>query len=295
VLEPPAVTVILPTRAIRERADCLARAVESIATQSGVRAIPLVVINGPSADPELCRELEADRRLRIARLEAANLPAALRRGRELVDTPWFAELDDDDALLPGGLALRVAALAGSPDCDVVITNGIRRAAAGDTLQVRDPAAVTRDPLRALLDRHWLMPGSYLCRTATVGPQLFDGMPQYLENTFLAVRFATGYRIQFIDVSTIVRHLDTPHSESKSWAYEIGQVEALRCLLTLEMPADVRRRFQRRVADACHSVSGRALAEGFSSQAWSWHLRSLIETGGWRYLPYTRHLVRAWWR
>jgi glycosyltransferase involved in cell wall biosynthesis len=260
--------------------------------QHEVRPIPILVVNGPDRDGELLRALVADERLRVHTRDEADLPAALRAGRELVDTEWFAELDDDDALLPGALAFRLAALEAAPGCDVVITNGIRRAATGDRMQVADAAAVRRDPLRALIARHWLMPGSYLCRSSAVGPELFDGMPKYLENTYLAIRFAKGYRFCFADHPTVVRYLDTPGSESKSRDYVIGQVAALERLLELDLPPDVAAAMRRRVAESCHAVAGRCRAEGAIREAWRWHLRSLSEPRGWRYLPFTWRLLQA---
>ena len=139
-----------------------------------------------------------------------------------------------------------------------------------------------------------MPGSYLCRTEAVGVELFEGMPRYLENTYLAVRLALGYRFLFLDQATLVRHLDTPGSESKSMAYFTGQVAALRRILELDLPADVRGEFRRRIADACHDASDRLLTDRSLAPAWRWHARTLAEPGGWRYLPYTMRLVIAWW-
>jgi len=294
VTDSTAISVILPTRALAERGAGLRRAIESVVGQRGVRAVPLVVINGGDADPALRRQLENDPRCRVFHLERPHLPAALREGRRQVDTPWFATLDDDDEFLPGGLARRLAALAADPTLDLVVSNGIRRSASGDRLQVTDPDPVRRDPLRALLVQHWLMPGSYLARSDRVGIELFDEMPTYLENTYLALRFGLDYRFAYLDEPTMIRHLDTPDSVSKSEAYLHGQFDALRRLLELPLPVDVRDGFRRRVAEVSHSASVRALAGGALRPAWAWHLRSLVARGGWRYLAYTRRLVFPWW-
>ncbi len=291
----PPVAVIMPTRGRPERAGLLRRALGSVMAQEGVQPIPIVVVNGPERDPDLCRELATDTRIRIVYRAEADLPAALRAGREAVDTEWFAELDDDDLLLPGALRYRLDLLSDHPTCDVVVTNALRRGPAGDEVQVVDAGRVRDDPLRALLERHWLLPGSYLCRTSRVGPDLFDGMPRYLENTYLAIRFATGYRFRFADRPTVVWHLDTPWSESKSAAYLLGQVGALERILSLELPSDVRAGWRRHLAGACHEIAGRALMEGDRAAAWRWHLRSLWEPGGWRFIPYTRRLVWPWSR
>lgn len=289
-----AISVILPTRALAERGEALLRAIESVLGQRGVRGVPVVVINGGDADPALRRRLEGDPRCRVFQLERPHLPAAIREGRRRVDTAWFASLDDDDEYLPDGLARRLDALHADPTLDLVVSNGIRRSAGGDRLQVADPDPVRRDPLRALLEQHWLMPGSYLARSERVGVELFDRMPPYLENTYLALRFGLGYRFTFLDEPTMIRHLDTPNSVSKSEAYLHGQLDALRRLLELPLPDDVRAGFRLRVAQVCHSASSRALASRSLIRAWAWHLRSLGAPGGWRYLTYTRRLVFPWW-
>ena len=128
----------MPTRALRERAEVLRRAIDSVLSQAGVRAVPLIVVNGTGRDPGLVEALTADPRLRVLCQEEAGIPAALRAGREVLDTPWFADLDDDDLFLPGALALRVDTLERRPDCCAVITNGYRRSASGtDVLNAPD--------------------------------------------------------------------------------------------------------------------------------------------------------------
>ena len=141
----------------------------------------------------------------------AGLVNALQVGRRLVDTPWFAELDDDDLLLPGALAARVAALVQSDAHDCVVTNGYRRYHGEDTLNISDMKAVERDPIRAFWDLNWLLPGSYLCRTDRVGPDLFDGMPESLECSYIALRLATSYRIKFLQRPTVIWNQHTPDS------------------------------------------------------------------------------------
>ena len=286
------VSVIMPTRALRQRRVLLRRALDSVLAQEAVSVVPLVIINGSDRDAELTRELQADRRLRVVTLEDADLPNALRTGREMVDTNWFAELDDDDVLLPGALAVRVQALEQRPEFDAVVTNGFMRDSAGDTLNISDVFFVERDPLRALLCHNWMLPGAWLCRTHTVGPQVFEGMPRFLENTYLALRLATSCRIKFLDCPTVIWHTDTPLSESKSRAYVVGQAAALRRILELDLPLDVQAQFRSRVSDACNAIARLYLQEGNLKKAWGWHLQSLREPGGWRYFPHTLRLVYA---
>ena len=286
------VSVIMPTRALRQRGALLWRAIESVLAQEGVDVVPIVIINGSERDSELTRELCAHGRLRAAILKDADLPAALCVGRAMVETNWFAELDDDDLLLPGALAARVRALVERPEFDAVVTNGFRRSSAGDTLHIDDVKIVERDPLRAFLRCNWLLPGSWLCRTDAVGVDLFEGMPRFLECTYLALRLATNCRIRFLDFPTVVWHEDTPLSERKSHGYVLGQVDGLRRILELNLPSDVRAGFRTRMRDACHANAMLSLKQGSLKNAWGWHLQSLSKLGGWRYLPYSRRLLYA---
>jgi glycosyltransferase involved in cell wall biosynthesis len=285
------VAVILPTRALSERAPLLERAIESVLAQEGARAVPHVIVNGTQADRALVRSLCADSRLRVTVLGEADLTAALSAGRAAVDAPYFAELDDDDVLLPGALALRLGALEEDRALGAVITNGIRRGGGSDTVHIADVAAVRRDPLRTLARENWLLPGSWLCRADAVSRSIFEGMPKYLECTWLALHFATKCRIRILAEPTVVWNTDTPQAMSRSRDCTLGLVPALARILDVEMPDDVRAAFRRKLSFACHDVADLHWHEGRYGDAWSWHLRSLRQPGGWRHLPFALRLLR----
>jgi glycosyltransferase involved in cell wall biosynthesis len=285
-----AVTVIIPTLGRAERADDLDLAIRSVLDQREVDVRVVVVLNGGHRCPTVERRLLADSEIRVLSLPGGDLPAALRAGRANVDTGFFTALDDDDLLLPGALRRRLLELESHPDCDVVVTNGYLRAGWRDIPLVGPGRDINGNPLEAFLAGNWLLPGSWLCRSSAVSSDLFDGMPRFLECTYLALRFATGMRMRWIDEPTMVYRLDSPLAESRSRAYMEGQAEALRRLLSLDLPPFVRRELRRRISGACHSASERARSEGAVRDAWEWHLRSVLAPGGWRYLPYSRHLL-----
>jgi glycosyltransferase involved in cell wall biosynthesis len=286
------VSVIVPTTAVAHRRALIWRAIDSILDQAGICAVPTIIVNGPARDRDVTRELEADRRLRVHVVEEAGLPNALQVGRRLVDTPWFAELDDDDLLLPGALASRVAALVENDDHDCVVTNGYRRCHGEVTLNVADMNVVARDPVGAFWDRNWLLPGSYLCRTDRVGSDVFDGMPDGFECSHIALRLATSYRIKFLEPPTVIWNADTPDSLSKSREWILSAPRAHERLLALDLPLRARLKLLERITWDFHSASDLYLREGDRRQAWRWHLRSLLRLGGYRYLPYTRRLLWA---
>ena len=289
------VSVIMPTEARSDRAELLGRALASVCSQDGVRALPIVVVNGPAADAALLADLARSRDARLVRLQAADLPAALRAGRSLVQSPYFAELDDDDELLPGALAARVEAMEAHPDVDVVVTRGYIDHGGRRELNVRDLEGFQTDPLRSLLDHNWLAPCAGLFRTETIGTEYFADVPPYLEWTYLGLRLAFERRILFLNRPTWVYRADTPRSLSKGQGYVLQQSVSLERMLALSLPADVRRRFQLRRRSALHAAAGLELGAGRLGAAWRWHLRSLAAAGGWRYALYTRRLIYARWR
>lgn len=288
----PTVSVIMPTLARSARAPLLRRALESVVGQTGVRAVPIVVMNGAERDPGLVAELSRRRDLRRLELREGDLPAALRAGRAAVDTPWFAALDDDDVLLPGALARQLAHARAHPGCDVVVSNGIVRSESGDRPSVENAAGVLRDPLGALAEGTWLSPGGALFRTDAIGPGLFEGMPSFLEWTYLALRTARECHVSFLDEPGFVHHVGRPDSLWGSRECARRLPDALQTVLALDLPPRLRRCFEERLAGAFHGAANEALGRGERRSAWRAHARSLAGRRGWRYLAFTARLLAA---
>lgn len=287
----PAVTIIIPTRGLRERAASLAAAIESALCQCDVRPVVFVVLNGARRDPLVECSLRGDPRITLVVRERASLPGALATGRAMVETPYFTALDDDDLLMPNALSLRLQALERRPECAAVVTNGWRRNGTGDTLQVSPQLDVSADPLRAMLAHNWLLPGSWLCRSDRVGTEVFDAMPDFLECTYLGLRLASEHHIVWLDTPSVIYTVGSPSAESSSRAYVLGQVAALRRIIALPLPGDVRRTLRSRIAAAYHAAADHERAAGALGAAWRWHVTSLVQPSGWRYAPFLRHLVR----
>lgn len=290
------VTVLVPTLARRSRRATIGRALDSIRHQAGVAARALVVVNGAERDPDLVAELRRDPIVDLLEIPGRGIPGAFLAGRARVGTPFFTALDDDDEFLPGALASRIAALESDPALDAVVTNGLVRSASGDLPHRPDFSAVRRDPLRAMVQGNWLLPGSWTCRSSRVGSWLFEAMPEHRECTWIGLQLATKSRVAFLDSPTVVWYSDTPAAAHRSLAYALGQVPAMGRLLDLPLPADVRRYFQAGIREAMHEVAHRLLVvEGNRREAWRWHLRSLRGQGGRRHLLFSRKFLypRAW--
>lgn len=123
------VTVLIPTRS---RPDLLARALRAVWAQTYAGRITVLVIRdgGPEAGDVgiLPRPVHPDRQFLHVVDNTSNpgSSAATRNvGLRLVDDPWVATCDDDDAWLPGRLAVQVADLSSHP----------RAMAAGGSLRV----------------------------------------------------------------------------------------------------------------------------------------------------------------
>jgi len=285
----PDVSIIMPTMACRERAASLVCAIDTVVAQQGARGIPLVVVNGSSAAPEVLEHLRGRADIRLSTLDEASLPRALHAGRVMIDTPYFAVLDDDDELLPGALQNRLEALH-EAGADVVVTSGFLDGFGRRELNIADFHGIEADPLRMLLVRHWLPPCAGLFRTSTVTPEFFEAIPRYREWTYLALRFALRLKIRFAGGATFVYRTDTPDSLSKSRAYCLAGPPAIARMLELDLPADVRAALRVRLAGDLHSASSPELDDGNHRAAWAWHLKSLMQPSGWRYLPFARNLL-----
>lgn len=286
------VSVIMPTLALRQRADSLRAAIASVVSQSGVRAVPLLIVNGDRHDPALVDELSQRADLRLATMARADLPGALRTGRDLVETRCFCELDDDDLLLPGTLVERLALIDSDRHYDVVVCNGIVRGRAGDQLLLPRVDELAADPASSLARVSWLSPGGALFRTSAVPRDLFVDLPRYLEWTSLALRLSRRCRIAFLERAGFVHHSDSADSLWLSRDCTLGLPQAIGRLLDEDLPLGLRHSLERRLAGACHAAARTELDDGQHWAAWRWHLQSLGGRQGWRYLSFTRRMLAA---
>jgi glycosyltransferase involved in cell wall biosynthesis len=285
---PEAVTVIVPTLARTARTTRLLRALSSIRDQEGVRPLALVIVNGPERDVSLVQSITRMKDVRVASIPGAHLGNALQEGRRQVDSPWFAELDDDDILLPGALARGVARLKGS-NATAVVSNGWAEVRGWRRPVIEDVALVASDPLAALQRALWLSPGGAVFRTEAIGPDAFDGLPRFLEWTCLALRLAVAYRLEFTSDPGFVHFEDSDDSLWASAECVLGLPDSIRHLLVRDVPLPLRALFLRRFAAACNSAARLEHARGRLREAWRWHLRC-VAAGGWRYLGFTRRLL-----
>ena len=286
------VTVIIPSTCERARRTLLLRAIGSVRHQLADKHTRiLVVANGPQVDEEVLETIRHIDGVDAIRLVEASVAAAQRWGREMVATPFFGFLDDDDEYLPDAISIRVAAFAADPQADVVVTNGYDRLGAADVLRIRYPDEVRKDPLRALIRENWLASCGGLFRSATIGPEYFDGKTRYFEWTSRAFRLALERRVIFVDHPTF-RIYPTNGSASTSNAYREAEPLVLKEILDLNLPDDLRRAVEEKLGRAYHGLSGHHLSLGNWRAAVANHFASLRYPGGRRYLSFSAKVIVA---
>jgi glycosyltransferase involved in cell wall biosynthesis len=285
------VAVIIPTLATTERGEYLFKAINSVLIQREVKAVPIVIANGYSYDPGILKELTLRKDIKCVYLEKASQPRAIQVGRNLVETPFFSILDDDDLVLPHAMITRLKPMQDDPRTDVVVTNGIIYSQDQPTVNINDFQEISIDPLRTL-DRKWMLTGASLFRSATVSPEIFEGMPRYLEWTYMAARLCLEKKkISFVNEPTVVHFLDHPFSIDRSQEAILGRAQAFKRILELDLPQEVRDVFEMYLGHAYYGASQIYLREGRFALAVASHLKMLRCKSGWRNLLFIRGSYR----
>jgi len=288
----PSINVVIPTLCAAERSAEIQRAIDSLRAQSGVSVRPIVVVNGERFDAVLRARLESDPFLRVHYVERGSNGGAQRVGRQLVESEFFAFLDDDDELLPDTLALRVQPLLRDGSLAAVVANGLRSVRGQPEVPAVTLPVDLDQAAERIMGSNWLASCGGLFRSARVGTEYFDGVTDYFEWTLIAVRLLLAQvPMVFVD-RPVFRIHETPRSLSRSSAYDAAWCVFLERLLRLPLTGGMRRRVAERLAVSYNTRSVVHLHQDELREAWHWHLRTLRSPGGWRYLPYTLRLGRA---
>lgn len=287
-----AVTVIVPTTCQASRTLLLHRAVESICTQCDVSLEVLIIVNGAKYDQQLITVLEQDMRLRVIRLEEANVSAARYKGVQQATGDFFCFLDDDDEFLPHALSHRVNIFRQYDSVDVVVTNGFEHRAGLDTPLVTPGSAseISESPGKSFFRSNWFASPAALFRSKSIAPELFNFSFKYFEWTYLFFLLLSQDKRFFYDEAfTYRKYEDNPLSVSKSIEYSLAYPEFLLSLAELHLEPSTNRAIRGKYLTALNSRSVLEMQQGYWGRAWRSHIKCLL-SGGWRYLPYTRKLV-----
>lgn len=284
------IEVIIPTLCDSKRGPLLLRAIESVVSQEGVTATPVVVVNGARFDPATVTLLKARTDIRLIQIPEPSLFLARRIAFESVRSAYFAMLDDDDIFLPGALAKRLAALQADPAADWVVSNGVYVWPDREVPYIHDIAAARADPFGTLLEYCWLCSGGNLFRTAAVSADIFDAV-RSMDLTYIAFRLlAEGKKVVFLDDLTF-RYFYYPDSTSKQSFYNLPEADAIRIMMDLPVPGWVRRGLARKYRRAMHDMATYHLRRGATGAAWMAHLRSMAGLPElFHYAAFTRKLL-----
>ena len=283
------ISVIIPTLAEAKRHASLLRAIDSILSQEGVHAIPIVVVNGNRFDPSLVEQLEKLEGIKLHMEATSGLVNAHVVGRSLVETPYFSFLDDDDEYLSHALRIRLDVMRLSDQVDLVVSNGYRFDGEMRSISAHKLEDAKRDPFLALLDNNWLTSCGGLYRAKKIDVHFFEDAPEYAEWTYLAFKIAISHEVAFVDNPSYVIN-DTDGSVSKSTNYNSALADVMARILALPLPSHIRPKVRRKYGSALHDLSSNCLQTSERKKALKCHLKSLCQPGGLRFFLYTRKFL-----
>jgi glycosyltransferase involved in cell wall biosynthesis len=289
----PPITVIMATAAEPSRMLLLDRAIRSVTCDQSMPGIPAVVVNGNRHNDDTIAALRRRNDIRLFLEPHCGFSAALRCGRERVDTPFFCFLDDDDLYFPGALQERFQTMVSQPHIDVLVTEGLKEID-GELHPFPILAHFDQEDLfQSLMRSNWLASCGGFFRTDSVESHFFDPNIHHLEWTYLAFLLLKHKRV--VHVRSSSPHFlisDSAGSGSKSTAYLLGSLPVLLKILEHDLSPAHRRLLKQKICNCLHNISDFHMRHGHLGPAWRAHIQSLLTTSGYKYLLYSRWLILA---
>jgi glycosyltransferase involved in cell wall biosynthesis len=254
--------------------------------------IPVVVVNGNRHTEDAIAALRRRHDIRLFLLPQGGFPAALRFGRERVETPFFCFLDDDDLYLPDALQDRLETMLSQPHIDVLLTEGLKEVD-GEFIPVPIRAHFDQENLfHSLMRSNWLASCGGFFRTESVEPEFFDPNICHLEWTYLAFRLLKHKRIVHVPFTNPHFLISDSVGSSRSDAYLLEGLSVLPKILEHDLPPDERLLLRRKICRGLHTISDFQMRRGHLNHAWKAHMQSLLMTSGSQYFLYSRRLILA---
>ena len=183
----PRVSVVLP---VHNRADVLARAVQSVLDQSLPDFELIVVDDGSSDDSAKVARGFADKRVKLIELgKNRGGNAARNAGVRAAQAPLIAFLDSDDVYLPEKLAAVVAEFDARPGLDLLVDSFTKVQPSGKRVVRKNPVIADTARFRqALFTRIlWKATPSITVRRETILRVMFDETLRRLQDFDFLVR------------------------------------------------------------------------------------------------------------
>ena len=284
------ISVIIPTTCEKHRKLMLKRAVESVLAQSGLDVELILVVNGDHFDREMLESYKSNKRISIIQIAEGNVSVARFIGLQVTKHDFFCFLDDDDEFLIGGLKRRVELFAQFPHADVIVTNGYSHKNFDVPLvNGLSEVEINNNPGATILKFNWFASLAPTFRKTTVDDSFFKLTLAHFEWTYIFFLLSSsGKIILYNDCFTYRRYENNPSSASKSLDYAKFYPQFLKQLRELPLDVELQQKISMKYVAALNGLSNLFLENNNYMGAWYMHLKCL-RYGGWRFLPYTRHL------
>ncbi|EIM63575.1 glycosyltransferase family A protein [Desulfobacter postgatei] len=287
------ISVIIPTLAEKKRVTSVKRCVQSVRKSSTSDIKIIAVVNGNRFDKELCSWLKSQKDITFNYVAKPSLPNAILKGREMVKTPFFSIIDDDDEFLPNAMDTRLTLIEDNAQVDLVVCNGYVNRGQIDKLAFNNLEDVEKDPLKNLLESNWLASCGALFRSDSFTPVFFTDYHTFAEWTWIAFKIAMEKKnIAILDEPTF-RINDTPESLSKSLEYKAAYFDLFLRMLEKKPPHEIIKKIKMKMCSAYHAKSVSQLKAGKYRDAVILHFKSIFLPGGLRYLTYSRKFLTPW--
>jgi glycosyltransferase involved in cell wall biosynthesis len=183
----PAISVVLP---VHNRADVLARAVQSVLDQR-LANFELVIVDDGSTDgsPSVAKSFE-DERIKVIELgENRGGNAARNAGVKAAKAPLIAFLDSDDTFLPEKLERVVAEFDSRRELDLLVDSFVKVQPSGARVTRKNPVISDRETFRrALFTRQlWKATPSITVKRETALRVMFDETLRRLQDFDFLIR------------------------------------------------------------------------------------------------------------
>jgi glycosyltransferase involved in cell wall biosynthesis len=203
----PKISVVLP---VHNRADVLARAIQSVLDQQ-LRDFELIVVDDGSTDESAkVAKSFGDERIRILELgrnRGGN--AARNAGVRVAEAPLIAFLDSDDIYLPDKLERVVAEFDRRTDVDLLVDSFIKVQPSGARVERRNPVINDRETFRkALFTRQlWKATPSISVKRETALRVMFDETLRRLQDFDFLIRVSEAANCASTDAVLWVKYWD----------------------------------------------------------------------------------------
>ena len=283
------ITVIIPTAARKNRKLKLLKAIDSVLSQRGVRAIPFVLVNGDTFDNELNEALKRRSDIRYIYLAEPSQVKAVAFGVNNVTTKYFSFLDDDDEYLEDALITRLMPMLQDEHIGLSVTNGYKHGVGDEYLFPFDEKEFSLKPLESLLISPWLTSCSGLFKTSLIDPKIFHHSYSYLEWTYLASVLSHNTKIHFDKTPTFLINL-SENSLSSSPLMEVTRARLMHEISKKPIPDNLVSKFVSKKFAALHMASESYLRNNEIIKAWRYHVMCIFSINGFKYITYTYKLV-----